>query len=595
MRDAPESLAAPLRADEHLLAPLLDRARREPDRPVAGHRRGDAIEWLGASDFVARVRALARGLVASGVEPGDRVALMSATRLEWVLVDYAVAMCGAVTVPVYETSSAEQVGWILADSGAVVAVVETEEHRGRCGPGSPSRACREVLVVDAGGLDELARRGDGVPDATVDERVAALRPGDLSTIVYTSGTTGRPKGCMLTHGSLRANVAQVLDAARDMLRPEETTLLFLPLAHALARIIWLVAVEHGIRTVFTADLTRLPDELARVRPTMVVAVPRVFEKVYNGARHTAAAGGKAKVFDRAADVAVRWSRAGGPGRPSLRLRLAHRLFDRLVYARIRGAFGGRLRLAVSGGGPLGERLTHFFAGVGVDIYEGYGLTEASPVLTLNRVGSSRPGTVGRALPATELRVAGDGEVLARGPQVFPGYWGNEAATREVLTPDGWLRTGDVGVLDDDGFLRLTGRKKELFVTAAGKNVAPAPLEDRLQAHPLVSQAVVVGDGRPFVGALVALDADELAHWAEEHGRGGVDLEELRRDPAVAAEIQGAVDAANATVSRAESIRRFVLLPRDLTVEAGELTPTLKVRRAAVEEQHAGLVEELFRP
>jgi long-chain acyl-CoA synthetase len=531
--------------------------------------------------------------VASGVVPGDRVALMSRTRLEWPLVDYAILMAGGVTVPIYDTSSAEQVSWILADSGAVLAVLETADHLGLYDHAGMARACREALVIDDGGLEELVRRGAAVPDTALDDRLAALRTSDLATIVYTSGTTGRPKGCVLTHGNLRGNVAQVLQAAEGMLGPDETTLLFLPLAHALARMIWLVGVEQGFRTVFATDLARLPEELALARPTMVVAVPRVFEKIFNGARHKAAAKGKGKVFDKAADVATRWSRGRAGDGIALPLKLGHAVFDRLVYHHIRDVFGGRLRLAVSGGGPLGERLTHFFAGIGVDIYEGYGLTESSPVLTLNLLGAWEPGTVGRALPGTHLQIADDGEILAGGPQIFQGYWQAEQATAETLTPERWLRTGDIGALDDDGFLRITGRKKELIVTAQGKNVAPAPLEDRLRAHALVSQAVVVGDARPYVAALIAVDEDGLREWAEERGRGEVELDALRQDPDVQAALQEAVDDANASVSRAESIRRFAVLPRDLSIEAGELTPTLKVRRAIVEKEYAELIECLY--
>ncbi|HLF39967.1 MAG TPA: AMP-dependent synthetase/ligase, partial [Acidimicrobiia bacterium] len=571
----------------------LDRARREPDRPVAAHREGDSLVWTTAAEFAARVRALAKGLVASGVGPGDRVALMSQTRLEWPLVDYAVLMAGAATVPIYETSSAEQVSWIVSDSGAVLAVTETPAHQALCEHSGPAAHPVEVVVIDRGGLDELTRRGADVPDAIIDERLAGVNTGTLATIVYTSGTTGRPKGCVLTHGNLRVNVAQVEIAAEGMVGPDETTLLFLPLAHALSRIIWLFSVEHGIRTVFATDLAHLPEELALVRPTMVIAVPRVFEKVFNGARHEAATQHKTGIFDRAAGVAVGWSQARATGGIPLRLRVGHGLFDRLLYHKVREVFGGRMHLAFSGGGPLGERLTHFFAGVGIDVYEGYGLTESSPVLTFNRSGAWKPGTVGRAMPGTTLRITGDGEILARGPQVFGGYWQAPQATDEALDPEGWLRTGDIGELDDEGFLRITGRKKELIVTAAGKNVAPAPLEDRLRAHPLVSQALVVGDARPFVAALLALDEDGLKDWADERELAGTDLSALRESPEVRAALQDAVDSANESVSRAESIRRFAVLPRDLSVDAGELTPTLKVRRAIVEKEYADLVEQLY--
>lgn len=578
----------------HLLEPVLRWGQEEPDRPVAASRRGDSLEWISAGEFLARVRALARGLIACGLAPGDRVALMSATRLEWPLVDYAILAAGGVTVPVYETSSAEQVHWILSDSAAVLAVAETAAQRDLCaGTGPAARACREIFVIDEGGLDEIVRRGEAVPESTLDERIGALRTSQLASIVYTSGTTGRPKGCMLTHGNLRTNVRQVLDASGHMLGPDETTLLFLPLAHSLAKAIWLVSYEHGIRTVFATDLAHLPEELALARPTMVVAVPRVFEKVFNGARHKAATTGKSRIFERAADVAIEWGRGRSEGHIGLATRLGHAVFNRLVYGHVRAVFGGRLHLAISGGGPLGDRLTYFFSGVGVDVYEGYGLSETSPVLTLNVEGAWKPGTVGRLMPGTTIAIAPDGEILARGPQVFAGYWQAEMATAECFDEDGWFHTGDIGTIDDEGFVRITGRKKELIVTAAGKNVAPAPLEDRLRAHPMISQAVVVGDGQPFIAALLALDPDGLREWAEERDRAADDAVVLRNDPEVLETLQQAVDAANSSVSKAESIRRFVVLPRDLSIEGGELTPTLKVRRSIVEKEYAELVDTIY--
>jgi long-chain acyl-CoA synthetase len=585
----------PLSDGDHLLQPLLGWADSEPGRPIAGFRDGEEVRWVTAGDFAARVRALAKGLVASGVSSGDRVALLSRTRLEWPLVDFAILMAGAVTVPIYETSSVEQLRWILGDSGARLAVVETGGMRRRCEEALPAaQGCAGRVVIDDGGLEELARLGGAVPDAVLAERLAALGPDSLATILYTSGTTGRPKGCMLSHGNLFGNVDQIFDLANHMFGPQETSLLFLPMAHALARMIWLFGLKQGMGTVFAADVTLLPEELLVVRPTVMVAVPRVFEKAFSGARHKAAAGGHAKLFDRAAEAAVAWSETGSTGRRhSLRQTALHAVYDRLLYSRIRAAFGGRLRIAVSGGGPLGDWLTHFFTGVGIDIYEGYGLTEASPVLTLNVAGAWHPGTVGRPVPATEICVVEDGEILARGRQIFGGYWQNEAGTAEALAPGGWLCTGDIGTFDDDGFLRITGRKKDIIVTSAGKNVAPAPLEERLRAHPLVSQAVVIGDRRPYVSALVALDTEGLRDWCEERGRPVPDNGAAMDDPDVRAAVQEAVDAANASVSQAESIKRYAILPRDLSVEADELTPTLKVRRAVVEQEYASVVEGLY--
>lgn len=444
-------------------------------------------------------------------------------------------------------------------------------------------------MIDEGGLDELRSRGDRIDDAALDRRMAELTIDRVATIIYTSGTTGRPKGCAITHGNLRANVLQNLDAVRSMLEPDEVSLVFLPLAHTLTKSMALVGTEWGIKLAFATDVAHLQEELELVRPTMVVAVPRVFEKVFNGAQHRAHAEGRGRIFDRSVDVAIRWSKNRTSGRRGLITRLAHAALSRLVHRRVRAVFGGRMRFAFSGGAPLGERLTHYFNGIGVRIFEGYGLTETSPTLTVNRADAWKPGTVGTPLAGTSIRIADDGEIQAKGPQVFGGYWRDESATTATFD-DGWFLTGDIGTLDDDGFLRITGRKKELIVTAAGKNVAPAPLEDRLRAHPLISQAVVVGDGRPFVAALVSLDPDAVADRYEVHdtlASGQSDNTELH------AAVQSAVDDANRSVSRAESIRKFALLPEALTIDAGELTPTLKVRRAIVEARYSDIIERLY--
>lgn len=537
---------------------------------------------------------LAKGLIASGVEAGDRVVVMSHSRLEWLLVDYAILAAGAVTVPVYETSSAEQLQWILSDSGAVAAVLETPAMLDLYDAvHAHAVACREAFVIDAGGLDELAARGRDVDDTTLDARIAGLSPDRLATIVYTSGTTGRPKGCMQTHGNLATNVVQNIGGIRAMLSDDEVILIFLPLAHTLTKTIALVCMERGTKIAFATDLAHLPEELPMAQPTLLVAVPRVFEKVYNAAKHTATAEGHGKVFDTAERVAIRWSEDHTAGHRAPLIDAEHAVLHRLVYRKLQAAFGGRLRFAFSGGGPLGERLTHFFNGIGVRIFEGYGLTETSPTLTLNSAAAWKPGTVGRPLAGTRILIADDGEILAKGPQVFPGYWNAEAATKDVFDADGWFRTGDIGHLDREGFLRITGRKKELIVTAAGKNVAPAPLEDRLRAHPLVSQAVVVGDQRPFVAAMLTLDDDALAEWAADHGLTDLDGADLREHPDLVAELQRAVDDANASVSKAESIRKWVVLPHDLTIEAGELTPTLKVRRSVVAKAYEQVIEGLY--
>jgi long-chain acyl-CoA synthetase len=588
------SASVTLSSDDHLVRPLVDLADRHPETAIAAVRVGECFVDVSAKQFVDRVRRLAKGLVAAGVEPADRVALMSHTRLEWLLVDYAIMHAGGVTVPIYDTSSAEQVEWIISDSGAVLVVVETPAMREMVDEMSDRLPdCRRVVTIDEGGLDEIEGEGEGVSDATIDERLAALGPDALATIVYTSGTTGRPKGCMLTHGNLRSNVTQTMDAIGPTIKPGDSTLLFLPLAHTLTKGTALFSTESGICDAFASDIAHLPEEFGMVRPTLICAVPRIFEKVYNSARHHAHVEHKGWIFDRATDVAIRWSRERTAGRIMPWTAAAHGLFDRLVYAKIRHAVGGNLRMAFSGGGPLGERLTHFFAGIGVDIYEGYGLTETSPTLTINRPGAWKPGTVGRPVAGTSIRIADDGEILAKGPQVFQGYWHNPTATAASFDADGWLLTGDIGQLDDDGYLRITGRKKELLVTAAGKNVAPAPLEDRLRAHELISQAVVVGDARPFIAALVTIDESAFEQWAIENGHVGRSFDEIRNADELRALIQVAVDDANRSVSRAESIRHFTILPHDLTIEGEELTPTLKVRRGVVERVYRDVIDAIY--
>jgi long-chain acyl-CoA synthetase len=584
----------PLPDTAHLLEPVIRWAEREPDRPVAAYREGAGFVDVSARDFYDRVRALAKGFVASGVAPGDRVALLSHTRLEWLLTDYAILAAGGVTVPIYETSSAEQIQWILENSGACMAVVENPAMRSSYDKiHDDAGACREALVIDEGGLDDLVARGRDVEDATLDERIAGLAADRLASIVYTSGTTGRPKGCMQTHRNLRTNVAQNLDAVRSMLRADEVTLLFLPLAHTLTKSIALVCIEWGAKLAFATDFAHFPKEVTLARPTLIVAVPRVFEKVFTAAQRQAAAQGKGKIFDRAERVAIRWSEGRSAGRLQPVVSAQHAAFGPLVYRKLHSAFGGRLRFAFSGGGPLGERLTHFYNGMGVRIFEGYGLTETSPTLTVNRADAWKPGTVGRAVAGTSIRIADDGEILASGPQVFDGYWNAEAATAEVIDAEGWFHTGDIGELDAEGFLRITGRKKELIVTAAGKNVAPAPLEDRLRAHPLISQAVVVGDQRPFVAAMIAVDQEALREWAADQDMEGAEAAELLQHELLREHLQGAVDDANRSVSKAESIRAFAILPRDLTVDSGELTPTLKVRRAIVIKSYGAVVDELY--
>ena len=579
---------APLPSNAHLLTPIFDRARSEPNAAVAAFLDGPRVVDVTAHEFAQRVRSLAKGLIASSVSPGDRVALMSHTRLEWMLLDYAILAVGAVTVPVYETSAAEQVDWIVSNSAVELVVVESESMRHLIGDGN--QAVRDVIVIDDSGLDELVRRGQAIVDEVLDARIAAIDIDDVATIVYTSGTTGRPKGCVLTHRNLRSNAIQSLDAVNALLDGDERSLLFLPLAHSFAKIIALVGFEHGVKGVFATGLTNLPEDLALAEPTMIVAVPRVFEKVANAAREASVERRLGRVFDRAADIAIRFATERCDGQVRTRTRLEHALYDRLVYGKIRAALGGSMRMAFSGGGPLGERLTLFFDGIGIRVFEGYGLTETSPTLTVNRADMWRPGTVGSPLAGTTIRIAADGEILAKGPQVFSGYWGNQQATDDSFTSDGWFQTGDIGRIED-GAVRITGRKKELIVTAGGKNVSPSQIEDQLRAHPLISQAVVIGDDRPFIGALITIDDEAIAGWRREHGH--EDHSGPRLDAAIREEVQRRVDEVNSSLSRAESIREFAVLPADLTIESGELTPTLKLRRATIAQRHAQVIEEIY--
>jgi long-chain acyl-CoA synthetase len=580
----------------NLLEPLWHHAERQPARPLLAHRVGDRFVDVPARDVVARVRDIARGLIGLGVRPGDRVALMAHTRLEWPLIDHGILAAGAVTVPIYETSSAEQIAWIVSDSGAVAIVLETVHHAelyAEVADRLPD--CRHAFTLEHGELDELVAAGTNVPDEAVDERIAAITHDDLATIIYTSGTTGRPKGCVLTQGNLCTNIAQGLQAWDQVLRDDDTILLFLPLAHSFAKTVALACLHRGIRIAVATDQASVPEELQLVAPSLLIGVPRVYERVYNKAAQKAAREGKSRIFGMAVDVAANHARQRlDQGRVRFGTRVAHAIFGKLVYGKLQAAFGGRLRVAISAGAPLGERLGYFFNGVGVTLLEGYGLTETSPILTANLPDDIGVNTVGYAMPGTELMLAPGGELLARGPQIFQGYWHNEAATREVLDAGGWFHTGDLAEFDPKGRVRITGRAKDLIITAGGKNVSPAALEDPLRAHPLISDSVVVGDNRPYIAALIGLDPEGLAEWAEDHGKAARTATELRDDPDLRAELDAAVDAANAMVSRAEQIRRYSILPREMSIDGGELTPTMKVRRATVMKEYDELVEELYR-
>ena len=572
----------------------LSAAREAPGTLL--FRRLVARRWqdVTAAEFVAEVGEVAKGLIAWGLQPGDRVALMSATRYEWTLCDFAVWLAGGVPVPVYETSSAEQVRWILQDSGAVAALVETPAHAGvleAVGPGGT--ALRARWVIDAGDLDLLVTSGKPVDDATLMDRAALAGPDSVATIIYTSGTTGPPKGCALTHANMRAEVDNASAVLPDVFSGAKgSTLLFLPLAHVFARLIELGCVATRTPMGHSPGVAHLVEDLASFRPTFVLGVPRVFEKIYNGSQQRAQASGKGKIFAAAADAAVAWSEAKDHGGAGLGLRARHAVFDRLVYTKLRRAMGGRITIAVSGGAPLGARLGHFFRGAGIVILEGYGLTETSAASTVNTSSHLKIGTVGRPIPGAALRIADDGEVLIRGPHVFAGYHEDPAGSAEVLR-EGWFHSGDIGEVDADGFLTITGRKKEIIVTAGGKNVAPAHLEDRLRSHPLISQCMVVGDAQPYIAALITLDPDAVAFWLEQGDRGELSMAAVAEDPDMVAEVQRAVDEANSSVSHAEGIKRFQVLPVDFTEAGGQLTPSLKLKRGIVLKEFASEVDALY--
>nr|WP_103936241.1 long-chain fatty acid--CoA ligase [Thermomonospora echinospora] len=577
---------------------LFSRADSEPGRIVLRRKAGgsgDAWSSVTAVEFADEVTAVAKGLIAAGVEPGDRVALMSRTRYEWTLLDYAVWAAGGVTVPIYETSSAEQVEWIVSDSGAKAMFAENDDHLdvvAQVRDQLPGLA--HVWGIDAGAVAELTALGAEVSDETFRERRTSRTGTDTATLVYTSGTTGRPKGCELTHANfVETSRNSIQGALSEVAMDGASTLLFLPLAHVFARLIQVATIEAGI-VLGHSDIPSLLPDLASFRPTFLLAVPRVFEKVYNGAEQKATAEGKGKIFHAAADTAIAYSKAlDAPGGPGTALKVRHWVFDRLVYGKLRAAVGGQVKYAVSGGAALGERLGHFFRGVGIVILEGYGLTETTAPATVNRPSALRVGTVGQPIPGVTVRIAEDGEVLVKGINVLRGYWGNEAATKEALD-EGWFHTGDLGALDSDGFLKITGRKKEILVTAAGKNVAPAPLEDRLRAHPLVSQCLVVGDGRKFISALITLDEEAVGPWAQANGKpADLTVERLREDPDVIAAIDAAVAEANRSVSHAEAIKKYRILDVDFTEAGGHLTPSLKVKRNKVIQDFAAEIEALY--
>jgi long-chain acyl-CoA synthetase len=598
-RNALRTYTTPLTADLPTSGNLTDvvvRNAEEHPAAVAFRVRSSTGAWgeVSCGAFLRQVREVAKGLIGAGVQPGDRVALISKTRYEWTVFDYAIWFAGAVTVPVYETSSAEQMAWILSDSQAVLCIAETSEHRARLEQIRDEIRClRTVLVIDEGAVADLAGSGAVLSDSTLEAARTSAGHDSLATLIYTSGTTGQPKGCRITHGNFLFEIGVAVHNLDDLFADEDaSTLLFLPLAHVFARIIQLGCVETRVQLGHSANITHLLDDLAAFHPTFILAVPRVFEKVFNTASQRAHAEGRGRPFDAAVQTAIAYSRALDTGSPGMILRAKHALFDRLVYSRLRAALGGHIRYAVSGGAPLGERLAHFFRGIGINILEGYGLTETTAAVTANRPNAQRIGSVGQPLGGTTVRVADDGELLFAGGQVFAGYWNDPEATAAALDAGGWFHTGDVGEIDEDGYVKITGRKKEILVTAGGKNVAPAVLEDRLRAHNLISQCIVVGDTKPFVAALVTIDPESFPAWARAHHKSGA-IADLVEDPNLVAEIQVAVDDANAAVSKAEAIRKFKILPVDWTEEDGHLTPSLKLKRSVVLRDFSAEVESLY--
>ena len=590
----------PLRVEsnprENVTNILLERVNKNPSHALFSRKNPDG-SWRNATsgEFLAEVRSLAKGLIAAGIKPGDAVALMSRTRYEWTMIDFAVWFAGGVVVPIYETSSPEQIQWILSDSDSVAVFIENDAHLQRV---EKVRAncpkLSKVWRIDSKDFSDLHQAGEKVSDADLETARSGAEAKDLATIVYTSGTTGNPKGCELTHKSFvdhcRNAAAEIPEIANEF----QHSLIFVPLAHILGRYVAVICIYAGIRVGHLPDTKLVAAELPIFQPTFLLAVPRVFEKVYNNAELKAEAGGKGKIFRAAAQAAIDYSRGlDDPKGPSMAVKLKHKVFDKLVYGKLRAAMGGQVKYAISGGAPLGERLGHFFRGIGLVVLEGYGLTETAAAAVIGRVSWQKIGKVGRALPGTGIKIAPDGEIWLRGINIMRGYWRNEAATREAFVED-WFRSGDIGELDEDGFLTITGRKKEILVTAGGKNVAPAPIEDPLRAHPLIGQVVVIGDAKPFIGALISLDPEMVPVWCSQNGiTETLTLAEATKHPTIRAEIQKAVDEVNAKFSNAEQIKKFEILDVELTEASGHLTPSLKIKRSQVLKDFSTYVDRIY--
>ena len=574
---------------------LIDRVAATPDRALFAIPTADG-GWsdVTSAEFLSQVIALAKGLVAAGVEPGDKIGLMAKTRYEWTLIDFATWFAGAVLVPIYETSAPSQILWNLTDSGASAIITENADHYSRFDEiRADVPAVRNIWQIDLGDLDKLAAAGTGVADEEIERRRSIAKGSDLATLIYTSGTTGKPKGCIITHSNFVELTRNAQKAVPEVVNPDSSTLLFITLAHIFARFISVLAVHGGVKVGHQPDTKLLLPSMASYQPSFLLAVPRVFEKVYNSSEQKAEAGGRGKIFRRAADVAIAHSKAIDAGNVPLGLKLRFALFDRLVLSKIRAALGGRVKYAVSGSAPLGLRLGHFYRSLGLTILEGYGLTETTAPVSINLPSLFKIGKVGPPLPGVAVRIADDGEIQVKGICVFAGYWNNEVATKEAFDGE-WYKTGDIGQFDADGYLEITGRKKEIIVTAGGKNVAPADLEDPIRANSIIGQVIVVGDQKPYISALITLDDEMLPAWLKNNGLDDtLSLSEAANHPAVIAEIQKAVDAANATVSRAESIRKFHILDIELTEASGHLTPKLSIKRNVILVDFADVIEGLY--
>ncbi|QPZ39854.1 AMP-dependent synthetase/ligase [Paramicrobacterium chengjingii] len=573
---------------------LIDRVKATPDAPLFSVPSGDGWSDVSAAEFLRQVMALAKGLVASGIAPGDKIGFMCKTSYEWTLVDFATWFAGAVLVPVYDTSSPSQIHWILSDSGATAMIVETPDHFSRFDEvHSELSDVGPVWQLHLGDLDKLAQSGTEVPDDEIERRRSLAQGADMATLIYTSGSMGTPKGCVLTHSNFVELSRNAAVAMKEVVAPGASTLLFITLAHIFARFIAVLAIHSGVKVGHQPDTSRLLESLGSFKPTFLLAVPRVFEKVYNSAEQKAEAGGKGKIFRTAAATAIEYSKAAEAGSVPFGLKAKFLLFDRLVFAKLRAAMGGNVRYAVSGSAPLGARLGHFYHALGITILEGYGLTETTAPATVNIPSASKIGTVGPPLPGMSVRIAEDCEIQVKGIDVFKEYWKNPEATAESFD-DGWFCTGDLGTLDDDGFLTITGRKKEIIVTAGGKNVAPAVLEDPVRSNPIVGQIVVVGDQKPFIAALVTLDPEMLPTWLQNNGEDStMSVADAARNPAVIAEVQRAIDTANSRVSRAESIRKFEILDTDFTEASGHLTPKLSIKRNVIVKDFAEAIENMY--